>query len=110
MDERTDDPREYRGGVREPEGAKGPGAADNEGIVPREMTDDDGLPPQEGADEQTLKDEVMGEVTGDDDADVQVDRSGGDQADATTQDNSRETETVHTDPATVAPDTGEGVA
>ena len=110
MDERTDDPREYRGGVREPEGAKGPGAADSEGIVPREMTDDDGLPPQDRADEQTLKDEVMGEVTGHDHDDVSVDRTAGDQADATTQDNSRNTDTVHTDPATVAPDVGQGKA
>jgi hypothetical protein len=110
MDERTDDPREYRGGVREPEGAKGPGAADSEGVVPREMTDDNALPPQEGADEQTLKDEVMGEVTGDDDDDVQVDPHGGDQADATTQDNSAEADTVHTGAASVTPDVGEGKA
>jgi hypothetical protein len=109
MDERTEDPREYRGGVREPEGAKGPGA-DSEGIVPREMTDDDGLPPQEGADEQTLKDEVMGEVTGHDHDDVSIDRNAGDQADATTRDDSANTNTVHTDPATVAPDTGQGKA
>jgi hypothetical protein len=108
MDERTEDPREYRGGVREPENAKA--GADNEGVVPREMLDDGDLPPQEGADEQTLKDEVMGDVTGEDSDDVQVDRTAGDEADATTQDNSRETETVHTDPATVAPDTGQGVA
>jgi len=73
----------------------------------REMTDD-GLPPQDASDEHTLKDRVMGEVTGQDDDDVSVDRSSGDQADATTQDNSRNTDTVHTDPATVAPDTGEG--
>jgi hypothetical protein len=52
----------------------------------------------------------MGDVTGEDSDDVQVDRTAGDEADATTQDNSRETETVHTDPATVAPDTGQGVA
>jgi hypothetical protein len=74
------------------------------------MTDDNALPPQEGADEQTLKDEVMGEVTGEGDDDVQVDTHGGDQADATAQDNSRNTDTVHTDPATVAPDVGEGNA
>jgi hypothetical protein len=110
MDAGTDDPREYRGGVREPEGAKGPGAADSEGVVPREMTDDDGLPPQEGADEQTLKDEVMGEVTGDDDGDVQVDRAGGDQADATTRDNTTDADTVHTGPASTPGLTGDGAA
>ncbi|MEA2156903.1 MAG: hypothetical protein QOE11_3043 [Solirubrobacteraceae bacterium] len=106
MDDRTDDPREYRGGVREPEDAKA--GADTEGIVPREMIDD--LPPQEGADDQTLKDDVMGEVTGEPSDDEQIDRTAGDQADATTMDNSANTDTVHTDPATVAGRTGQGEA
>lgn len=110
MDERTEDPREFRGGVREPEGAKGPGAADNEGVVPREMTDDDGLPPQEDADEQTLKDAVMGDVSGEDDEDVQVDRTAGDEADATSRDDSANADSAHTGPVTATPDVGEGNA
>ena len=38
------DPREYRGGVKEPSDTKGgeDTAADNEGIVPRDMIDDPG--------------------------------------------------------------------
>jgi hypothetical protein len=109
MSDRTEDPREFRGGVREPADAKG-NWADNEGVVPREMTDDDGLPPQEGADEQTLKDDVMGEVTGHEHADEAGDRSAGDQADATTRDDSATTDTWHTDPATTAGRTGQGDA
>jgi hypothetical protein len=106
MDERTEDPREFRGGVREPEDAKG-NWADNEGVVPREMLDDP--PPQDGADDQALKDDVMGEVTGHDHEDVSVDRTAGDEADATTADDSTEAESWHTDP-TVAGDTGRGEA
>ncbi len=106
MDERTEDPREYRGGVREPEQDKG--AADTEGIVPREMLDDPG--PQQNADEQTLKDDVMGDVTGEPKDDIQIDPSAGDDADATNRDDSVESETWHTDPNTVAGDTGEGTA
>ena len=105
-DDRTEDPREFRGGVREPENAKG--NADTEGIVPREMTDDDGLPPQDNADDQALKDDVMGEVTGNEAADETGDRSAGDEADATTRDDSTETDTAHTDPApTTAAITGQ---
>jgi hypothetical protein len=107
MDERTEDPREFRGGVREPEDAKGDWAS-NEGVVPREMLDDPG--PQQDADEQTLKDDVQGEVTGEPKDDIQIDKSSGDQADATTVDNSTETDTAHTDPATVVADTGQGKA
>jgi hypothetical protein len=104
MAESTDDPREYRGGVREPAGAKG-NWADNEGVVPREMIDDTGPEP---SDPQALKDEVQGEVTGE--TDDAIDKHGGDDADATTRDDSSETQTWHTDPATVAGDTGQGKA
>lgn len=106
MDERTEDPREFRGGVRETGDAKG-GWADSEGVVPREMLDDPG--PQEGADEQTLKDDVMGDVTGEPQDDVQIDTSSGDEADATTRDDSAEQESWHTDP-TVTGRTGQGEA
>jgi hypothetical protein len=107
MADRTDDPRAYRGGVREPEDAKG-NWADNEGVVPRELLDETG--PQEGADEQDLKDEVMGEVTGEPKDDIQIDPSSGDDADATNRDDSVNTDTAHTDPATTAADTGQGAA
>jgi hypothetical protein len=80
MEERTQDPRDYRGGVRETEGEK-PGQADTEGVVPRELLDDP--PPQENPDEQDLKDVAMGEVTGHDHAAEEIDLSAGDEADAT---------------------------
>lgn len=80
------DPRDYRGGVREPADAKGGSDswADNEGIVPREMVDDPGAPPPERAgDDQALSDRALGEVTDRDPTDDSIDREGGDQADAT---------------------------
>ncbi|MEA2127581.1 MAG: hypothetical protein QOJ85_472 [Solirubrobacteraceae bacterium] len=82
MDESTEDPREYRGGVREPEEAKGgqENWADNEGVVPREMIDDTGPEP---TGEQDLKDAAMGEVTDHDHAGEAIDESAGDDADAT---------------------------
>jgi hypothetical protein len=80
MEERTQDPRDYRGGVRETEEEK-PGQADTEGVVPREMLDDP--PPQQNPDDQDLKDAAMGEVTGHDHTDEAVDKSAGDEADAT---------------------------
>jgi hypothetical protein len=80
MEERTQDPREYRGGVHEAEGEK-PGQADTEGVVPREMLDDP--PAQENPDEQDLKDVAMGDVTGHDHAAENIDLSAGDEADAT---------------------------
>jgi hypothetical protein len=78
------DPREYRGGVKEPDEAKGgPDSwADNEGVVPREMIDDP--PPQETSDPQTLKDASLGEVTDQEHTDEAIDKSAGDEADATT--------------------------
>ena len=84
MAESTEDPREYRGGVREPEDAKGgqDSWADTEGVVPREMLDDP--PPQENPDEQDLKDAAMGDVTDHDHTGEAIDKSAGDQADATT--------------------------
>lgn len=66
------DPREYRGGVHESE---------SEGIVPREMVDestDDTSP-----DENQLGDSVQGQVTDKDPQDSGIDRSQGDEADAT---------------------------
>lgn len=108
MDERsTEDPREFRGGVREPEEAKGDWA-DNEGVVPREMLDE--LPPQDTSDPQALKDAALGAVTGDPQTEDTVDESAGDEADATTRDDSSETDTWHTDPATLKGRTGQGEA
>jgi len=77
------DPRTYRGGVREPEDAKGgtDSAADTEGVVPREMIDDP--PPQDGSDPQELGDAALGRVTDKDPTDDTIDHSAGDQADAT---------------------------
>jgi hypothetical protein len=105
MADRTDDPRDYRGGVREPADAKD-NWADNEGVVPREMIDDTG---DEPTDPQALGDAVQGEVTGEGQDDDTIDKSGGDQADATADD-SRNTDTWHTDPATTAGETGQGKA
>ena len=107
MAESTEDPREYRGGVREPEEAKGgeESWANTEGIVPREMIDD--LPPEDPG-EQDLKDASMGEVTDHDHTGEAIDKSAGDKADAT-ESNSAESETWHEDP-TVSGRTGRGEA
>jgi hypothetical protein len=98
MDE-TQDPREYRGGVREPEEAKGgqESWADNEGVVPREMLEDDAVPEPTG--EQDLKSAAMGEVTDHDHTGEAIDKSGGDEADATKSDDSAESTTWHEDPS-----------
>jgi hypothetical protein len=97
MAESTEDPREYRGGVREPQDAKGgeDSWADSEGVVPREMIDD--VPPED-AGEQDLKDAAMGEVTDHDHTGEAIDKSGGDDADATNSD-SAESVTWHEDPS-----------
>lgn len=82
------DPRDYRGGAHEPSDAKGGEEtwADNEGIVPREELDDPGAPPPERAgDEQAVGDAYLGEVTDRDPQDDNIDRSQGDDADATRQ-------------------------
>jgi hypothetical protein len=107
MDE-TQDPREYRGGVREPEEAKGgqESWADNEGVVPREMIDETGPEP---SGEQDLKDAAMGQVTDHDHTGEAIDKSAGDDADATASDDSAESETWHEDP-TVSGRTGTGEA
>ncbi len=78
------DPRKYRGGVQEPDDAKGEGTwADNEGVVPREMVDEPEAPPPERAgDDQALADSSLGEVT-DRDETLDVENSAGDEADAT---------------------------
>lgn len=109
MAERTEDPREFRGGVREPEDAKGgkESWADTEGVVPREMLDDD-PPPQENPDEQEMKDAAQGEVTGHDHTEEGIDKSAGDEADATESD-SADSATWHEDP-TVSGRTGTGEA
>ncbi len=80
------DPRDYRGGVREPADAKGgpDTGAHTDGVVPREMVDDPGAPPPERqGDEQALGDAALGNVTDKDPTDDAIDRSGGDEADAT---------------------------
>jgi len=71
------DPREYRGGVREPQQGEG----GDEGIVPREMVDEPTA--DTSADQQELGDAVQGAVTDKDPHDSGIDESGGDQADAT---------------------------
>jgi hypothetical protein len=80
MAESEPDPREYRGGVRETEEATGK-SAETEGVVPREMIDDP--PPQQTSDPQALKDDALGDVTDHDHTDEAVDKSAGDDADAT---------------------------
>jgi hypothetical protein len=104
MGESKEDPRDYRGGVHEPEDAKGDWA-DNEGVVPREMIDDTGPEP---SGEQDLKDAAQGEVTGHDHTDEAIDKSAGDKADATESD-SAESVTWHEDP-TLSGRTGTGEA
>ena len=76
------DPREYRGGVHEPEDAKGGSDswADNEGVVPREMVDE---PTDVPDDEQALGDAVRGEVTDRGPPTQRSTPAGGDEADAT---------------------------
>ena len=71
------DPREYRGGAREPD-TEGQG---DEGLVPREMVDE----PTADTDpnENQLVDSVQGQVTDKDPQDSAIDRSGGDEAAAT---------------------------
>ena len=71
------DPREYRGGVREPN-TEGQG---DEGVVPREMVDEPTA--DTSADDNQLGDAVQGEVTDKDPQDSAIDESGGDNADAT---------------------------
>ena len=81
------DPREFRGGVHEPADAKGGEDtwADNEGVVPRELLDDPDAPPAERDEDQALSDAALGEVTDrSSPAEDNIDREGGDQADATT--------------------------
>ncbi len=71
-----DDPQTYRGGVEEPEGAKGgaPG-----GLVPRDLVDEDTSPP---SDPQELGAEMTGSLA-DEPNTEQVPRDAGDDADAT---------------------------
>ena len=80
------DPREFRGGAHEPADAKGGEEtwADNEGVVPREMVDEQEAPPPERAgDEQAVSDSYLGGVTDRDPQEDNIDRSQGDDADAT---------------------------
>jgi hypothetical protein len=71
------DPREYRGGVREPQDQ----AQGDEGIVPREMVDEPTA--DTNPDDNQLGDAVQGQVTDKDPHDSGIDESGGDNADAT---------------------------
>jgi hypothetical protein len=71
------DPREYRGGVREPDTSGG----GDEGVVPREMVDEPTA--DTSPDENQLGDAVQGQVTDKDPHDSAIDESQGDQADAT---------------------------
>ncbi len=71
------DPREYRGGVREPQDQE----QGDEGLVPREMVDEPTA--DTSAEDNQLVDSVQGEVTDKDPHDSAIDRSGGDEADAT---------------------------
>jgi len=72
-----DDPQTYRGGVDEPDSAKG-GAGDT-GVVPRELVDEDPSPP---SDEQEMNPDALGGLASETNAE-QVPRDGGDDADAT---------------------------
>jgi hypothetical protein len=74
-----DNPQTYRGGVDEPDSAKG-GAGDT-GIVPREMVDED---TSGKTDEQEMNPEALGGLATET-ATEQVPRDGGDDADATHQ-------------------------
>lgn len=71
------DPREYRGGAREPQ----QGGEGDEGLVPREMVDEPTA--DTSSDENQLVDSVQGQVTDKDPHDSAIDESGGDEADAT---------------------------
>lgn len=72
----TADPQSYRGGVQEPDDAKGgaPG-----GMVPRDMVDEQ---TSGQADEQEMSDKALGGFATEEPS-VQVPREGGDDADAT---------------------------
>jgi hypothetical protein len=72
------DPREYRGGFRDPEKEGG----DEEGGVPREMIDE-AKAREDTGDEQALKSVITGRAGDSTSGDVAVDRTGGDEADAT---------------------------
>ncbi len=73
----TADPQTYRGGVQEPDDAKGgaPG-----GLVPRDMIDQQPAPP---SDEQEMSPKALGGLASEP-ATEQVPRDGGDNATATT--------------------------
>jgi hypothetical protein len=70
------DPQTYRGGVEEPEDAKGgaPG-----GVVPRDLVDE---PTSATSDDQAMNDDALGGWASEE-AEHQVPRDGGDNADAT---------------------------
>ena len=76
------DPREYRGGARE----------GGEGGVPREMVDEPTA--DTSADDNQLVDSVQGQVTDKDPHDSGIDRSGGDEADATKGETGRTAESA----------------
>lgn len=71
------DPREYRGGFRDPEKERG----DEEGGVPREMIDE-AKAREDTGDDQALQSVITGRASDSPSADS-ADRTGGDEADAT---------------------------
>jgi hypothetical protein len=72
------DPREYRGGFRDPKKEGG----DEEGGVPREMIDEPKAR-EDAGDDQALQSVITGRAADSTSADVSIDRTGGDEADAT---------------------------
>ncbi len=75
------DPRELRGGFRDPEKERG----DEEGGVPREMIDETKARDDTG-DDQALQSVITGGAGDSRSADFSGDRTGGDEADATSHD------------------------
>lgn len=74
------DPREYRGGFRDPEKADG----DEEGGVPRELIDE-AKAREDTGDDQELQSVITGRASDSPSADS-VERTGGDEADTTSHD------------------------
>ena len=72
------DPREYRGGFRDPEKEGG----DEEGGVPREMIDE-AQAREDTGDDQALQSAITGRAADSSSADFSAERTGGDEADAT---------------------------
>jgi hypothetical protein len=74
-------PEEFRGGVPEPDDVKDGAAELARGIVPDEAADD--APPPDSSDPQDLEKDVTGSVQRhEDDTEMRIDLSAGDDADA----------------------------